>query len=167
MLKTVFFLFSLLFGANVMAMELTSSAFKQGEKIPSKYTCDRENISPPLTWSDVPLGTKSFALIMEDPDAPSGVWDHWILFNIPENVTSLPEDLKQLPPGAVLGLNSWNKPSYGGPCPPDREHRYFFKLYALNIILPATLSADKAQIINAMNGHILASTELMGKYHRK
>lgn len=148
-----------------MAFEL-SSVFKQGEAIPSKYTCDGSNISPPLTWKDVPSGTRSLVLIMDDPDAPHGVWDHWILFNIPTNVDMLAENTQELPTGTQQGKTSWDTLGYGGPCPPDREHRYFFKLYALDKVLSLSPGATKSEIDTAMKGHILGTAELMGKYKR-
>jgi Raf kinase inhibitor-like YbhB/YbcL family protein len=129
------------------AMEITSSAFANNTLIPSKYTCDGENVSPPLAWQDVPEGTESFKLIVDDPDAPSGTWTHWVLYDIPADVKALPEDIKQLPAGTKVGPNSWQKNEYGGPCPPSGQHHYHFKLYAL----------DK-------NSHILAKAELIGLY---
>jgi Raf kinase inhibitor-like YbhB/YbcL family protein len=160
------FFLGIIFGENAMAFQLSSNAFKQGETIPQQYTCDGLNISPELIWKDAPEGTKSFVLVMEDPDAPAGIWDHWIVFNIPANVTQLAENVKQLPEGALDGANSWNKTGYGGPCPPDREHRYFFKLYALNVLLPFDASVPKQQILNMMKRHILATAELEGRYQR-
>lgn len=151
---------------NVMAFELTSPQFKQGNKIPQQYTCDGKNISPPLSWKEAPAGTKSFVLIMDDPDAISGTWDHWIVYNIPATTTALQENLRSLPEGASMGKNSWSQLAYGGPCPPDKEHRYFFKLYAVNILLPNNDSLDKAQVMAALKDHVLASTELMTKYQR-
>lgn len=151
---------------NIMALELLSPTFKQGETIPLTYTCDGKNISPPLLWRDVPAGTKSLVLIVDDPDAPAGTWDHWLVYNIPANLVSLPEAIKQLPEGALPGKNSWNKLDYGGPCPPDREHRYFFKLYALDTVLPNKAGMTKKEIENAMNGHVITSSELITKYKR-
>ena len=118
-----------------MALTLNSPVFNQGARIPTQFTCDDKDISPALHWQDAPEGTKSFAMIFDDPDAPMGTWDHWLLFNIPANVTELAEDISQLPPGTKEGMNSWGRTGYGGPCPPDREHRYFLKLYALDIAL--------------------------------
>lgn len=156
---------SLLFMNNVLALELLSPAFKLGENIPKQYTCDGSNISPPLFWKDAPPNTKSFVLIMDDPDAPSGTWDHWIIYNIPANINALEENMQQLPLGAVAGKNSWGHLKYGGPCPPDREHRYFFKLYAIDTTLSNNLSG-KQEIENAIKDHTVASTELMTKYQR-
>lgn len=149
-----------------MSLTLTSDAFKHGELIPQKYTCDGEDMSPPLSWSGAPAKTKSFVLIMDDPDAPGGVWDHWILFNIAPSTTSLPEGGYPLPSGAEEGINGWGRHGYGGPCPPDKMHRYLFKLYALDTMLDLLNGAKKSQIEAAMKNHILAHTELLGKYDR-
>lgn len=153
-----------------MPFELTSTAFTQGQPVPVKYSCDGENISPPLTWGDPPDGAQSLALIMDDPDAPGGTWDHWIVFNIPADVRELPENM---PAGmkfddvaAAFGKNSWGRSDYGGSCPPGGTHRYFFKLYALDTTLSLDENADKKQILSAMEGHILAETELMGTFTR-
>ena len=153
-----------------MPFELTSTSFTQGEPIPVKYSCDGEDISPPLAWGDPPEGTGSFALIMDDPDAPVGTWDHWIVFNLPAEVRELPENM---PSGmkfgdvaATFGVNSWGRSDYGGPCPPGGTHRYFFKFYALDITLSLDESANKSQVLAAMEGHILAEAELMGTYSR-
>jgi Raf kinase inhibitor-like YbhB/YbcL family protein len=151
-----------------MPFELISTAFEQGEPIPVKYSCDGEDISPSLAWGDPPQGTQSLALIMDDPDAPVGTWDHWIVFNIPADVRELPEGM---PAGmkfgdvaVTFGKNSWGRSDYGGPCPPGGTHRYFFKLYALDTTLPSDESMDKKQVLAAMDGHILAETELMGTF---
>ena len=149
-----------------MNFELTSTAFAAGEPIPAKYTCDGADISPPLAWSDPPQGTQSLALIMDDPDAPVGTWDHWILFNIPADTRDLPEQASP-PSGSVDGKNSWGRTGYGGPCPPRGTHRYFFKLYALDTPLNLPAGVDKAQLLQAMEGHILAQAELMGTYARQ
>lgn len=148
-----------------MPFDLTSSAFAQGERIPTKYTCDGEDISPPLQWRNPPQGTQSFALIMDDPDAPVGTWVHWVLFNLPADTQELPEQTT-LPAGAQDGKNSWGRTGYGGPCPPSGTHRYFFKLYALDTTVNLTASTDKAQLLRAMEGHILAQAEVMGTYSR-
>lgn len=155
-----------------MALTLTSSAFKAGEKIPSKYTCEGEDISPSLAFGGVPEGTKSLALIVDDPDAPDPkapkrVWVHWIVFNLPPDGKGLPEDAsrKGVPKGSVIGLNDWNKASYGGPCPPIGRHRYFHKLYALDTMLP-TKALTKAELEAAMKGHVLAEASLMGTYQK-
>jgi Raf kinase inhibitor-like YbhB/YbcL family protein len=148
-----------------MAFELTSSAFAHGERIPTRYTCQGHNISPPLQWSDPPSGTQSLALIMDDPDAPKGTWVHWILFNLPTTLQDLSERT-HLPADSQEGWNSWGRPGYGGPCPPSGTHRYFFKLYALETKLKLSPHPDKAQLLQAMEGHILARAELMGTYSR-
>lgn len=149
-----------------MALAITSTGFAQGQPIPAKYTCDGQDISPPLHWSDAPQGTQSFALIMDDPDAPAGTWVHWVLFNLPTDRHDLPE--KATPPkGSLEGKNSWGRLGYGGPCPPGGTHRYFFKLYALDTTLNLAGGASKEQLLKAMQGHILAQAELMGVYSRK
>ncbi len=153
-----------------LPFELISTAFEQGEPIPAKYSCDGEDISPSLAWGDPPEGTQSLVLIMDDPDAPVGTWDHWIVFNIPAEIRELPE---AMPAGmkfddvaATFGKNSWGRSNYGGPCPPGGTHRYFFKLYALDITLSLDENANKKQVLAAMEGHILTETELMGTYSR-
>jgi Raf kinase inhibitor-like YbhB/YbcL family protein len=150
-------------------MKLTSKAFQQGGKIPSKYTCDGENVNPPLAISDLPSGSKSLALIMEDPDVPKnlradGMWDHWIVFNIPPTVSEIKENQE---PKGVHGQGTGGNTEYYGPCPPDREHRYFISLYALDTLLDLPEKASKHQVLQAMEGHILAQTELMGRYERQ
>jgi len=146
---------------------LTSDVFLEGEPIPSKYACDEDDISPPLAWSGAPNDTNAYVLIMDDPDAPVGMWVHWVLFNIPGNATvidvGLPADAK-LPDGSQQGTNSWGRVGYGGPCPPSGVHRYFFKLYALDAPLALDESATKDDVLAAMEGHILLETELMGTY---
>jgi Raf kinase inhibitor-like YbhB/YbcL family protein len=150
-------------------MKITSSAFAEGSNIPSKYTCDGQDISPPLEWKDAPEGTKSFALISDDPDAPVGTWVHWVAFNIPPNVTKLEENMKrdkEFKNGMRQGNNDWPKIGYGGPCPPSGIHRYYFKLYALDTVLDIKPGATKEQLLKAMKGHVLAEAQLMGKYKR-
>jgi Raf kinase inhibitor-like YbhB/YbcL family protein len=157
-------------GEQAMAFEVTSDAFAQGEPVPVKYTCDGEDLSPPLDWRDPPEGTRSFALISDDPDAPVGTWVHWVLFNLPAETRSLPEAIPsdaELPGGGRHGQNSWRRLGYGGPCPPSGTHRYFFKLYALDTILDLEAGADKQQVLKAMDGHILAQVEVMGVYSRQ
>jgi len=152
-----------------MAIQLTSTAFSDGTMIPKRFTCDGEDLSPPLSWSGLPTGTRSLALICDDPDAPVGTWDHWVLFNIPATVTGLPENVPataSLDDGSVHGNNSWERPGYGGPCPPGGTHRYFFKLYALDTELNLKTGATKSQLVKAMEGHILDQVQLMGKYRR-
>ncbi len=149
-----------------MVLAITSPAFSTGQPIPAKYTCDGQDISPPLHWSDESTGTQSFALVMDDPDAPVGTWVHWVLFNVPADLRDLPE--KAAPPkGSLEGKNSWGRLGYGGPCPPSGTHRYFFKLYALDTTLNLASGASKEQLLKAMEGHILAQAELMGVYSRK
>ena len=152
------------------AFKLTSAAFTQNGEIPTKCTGEGEDLSPALSWSGAPAGTKSFAMIVDDPDAPDPkapkmCYVHWVLHNIPASATSLPENATKagLPSGAVQGINDWGKQEYGGPMPPIGTHRYFFKLYALDTML--NLSAPtKPELLKAMEGHILAQTELMGTY---
>ncbi|MCX7120433.1 MAG: YbhB/YbcL family Raf kinase inhibitor-like protein [Gammaproteobacteria bacterium] len=147
-------------------MKLTSNAFLNGELIPRQYTCDGSDLSPQLHWNGAPENTRSFVLIVDDPDAPMGNWDHWLLFNIPSNVNQLKENIAELPSGTNEGKNSWEKTGYGGPCPPSNIHRYFFKLYALDNLLPLKNGVTKEEIIKAMQGHILAHAELLGRYER-
>ncbi|HYE74918.1 MAG TPA: YbhB/YbcL family Raf kinase inhibitor-like protein [Blastocatellia bacterium] len=153
-----------------MNFEITSDAFASGQNIPSKYTCDGQNISPPLKWSGAPQGTRSFALIVEDPDAPSGTFDHWLLFNIPAATTELSEGLpgsRLLDYGARQGINGFKKIGYSGPCPPQNEsHRYLFHLYALNIELSSAEGATKNEIKRAMEGAVIAQATLTGTYAR-
>ncbi len=152
-----------------MAFQMTSTAFAQGNPIPPVYTCTGRNISPPLQWGDPPEGTQSFALILDDPDAPGGTFTHWMLYNIPAPESSLAENIPaspQLPDGSLQGKNSFGQLGYGGPCPPSGTHRYFFKFYALDsqLGLPAGTSVNQLQ--QAIQGHILGSTELMGTYRK-
>jgi Raf kinase inhibitor-like YbhB/YbcL family protein len=155
-----------------MALVLTSPAFSNEGTIPKQYTCEGADISPPLAWSNAPAGTKSFALIVDDPDAPDPrapkmTWVHWVVQNIPADTHSLPEDAGQrgLPAGAVQGLNDWKRPGYGGPCPPIGKHRYFMKLYALDTVLSGD-RPTKAQLLQAIEGHILAQAQLIGTYQK-
>ncbi|MGH7568296.1 MAG: YbhB/YbcL family Raf kinase inhibitor-like protein [Gemmatimonadales bacterium] len=153
-------------------MNLTSTAFGDGAPIPEKFTCDGPDVSPALAWTGAPPNTRTFALIMDDPDAPMGTWVHWVLWNLPGATTSLPEGvpktdaLKSLG-GARQGKNTWPKTGYDGPCPPPgKPHRYFFKLYALDAGLDLEAGATKADVEQAMQGHVLASPQLMGTYGR-
>ncbi len=149
---------------------LTSTVFAQGESIPVRYTCDGEDISPPLQWDDLPEGTQSLALIMDDPDAPAGTWVHWVLYNIPADKRALSEGIpadRELPDGSRHGQNSWGRPGYGGPCPPSGTHRYFFKMYALDTMLDLDPGASKEALLKVMEGHVLAQAELMGTYQRR
>jgi Raf kinase inhibitor-like YbhB/YbcL family protein len=154
------------YGVNAMAMILTSTAFRNGGMIPKRYTCDNRQISPSLTWTQPPEGTKSFVLIVDDPDAPVGLFTHWVLFNIPATVTKLKENVKKLPEGTIKGNNSQGKTGYLGPCPPSGEHRYFFKLYALDTTLNLKEGTTKKEIESAMQGHILERADVMGRYSR-
>src|SRR5262249_14738211 len=162
----------ILWGNAAMAMTLKSPAFQQNGHIPSKYTCEGEDVSPPLAWEDAPNGAKSLVLIIDDPDAPDPkapkmVWVHWVVYNMPPDTKSLPENAgkARLPQGALLGLNDFKKTGYGGPCPPIGRHRYFHKLYALDITLDLR-DATKSQIERAMRGHVLANAELIGTYQK-
>jgi Raf kinase inhibitor-like YbhB/YbcL family protein len=149
-------------------MKLTSPSFTDQEKIPSHFTCDGKNISPELNWEGVPAGTKSFALIVEDPDAPlpHRPWVHWVVFNIPAEITTLPEGTRDFPKLGYQGITSFDKEHYGGPCPPSGTHRYYFKLYALDTVLQLPPSAPKSYVEAAMRGHSLAEATLMGTYAR-
>jgi Raf kinase inhibitor-like YbhB/YbcL family protein len=150
-----------------MSFKLTSDAFANGQSIPSKYSCIGKNISPDLAWTDPPAGTQSFALIVDDPDAPMGTWVHWVLFNIPASTRSLDEGMSITGSSTILaGKNSSSHLSYDGPCPPSGTHRYFFKLYALDTTLSLKAGAGKGQVLDAMKGHILAQTELMGTFSK-
>jgi Raf kinase inhibitor-like YbhB/YbcL family protein len=155
-------------GAN-MAITITSTAFSKGGMIPRDYTCDGKDISPPLAWTGVPEGTKSLALICDDPDAPMGTWVHWVIFNIPARIEDLPASIppeQVLESGARHGINDFRKFGYGGPCPPGGTHRYYFKVYALDIELVEKPGITKAELLKAMEGHILAEGRLMGRYRR-
>ncbi len=153
-----------------MQISLKSSAFAEGEMIPRVHTCDGKDLSPALSWSAAPAGCKSMALICDDPDAPVGTWVHWVIFNIPPNATALPEGVpkdKILADGSRQGSNDFRRIGYGGPCPPaGSPHRYFFKIYALDAALDMPPGASKKDLLKAMDGHILAEGQLMGKYKR-
>jgi Raf kinase inhibitor-like YbhB/YbcL family protein len=154
----------------VKTMKLASSAFDAKGLIPVKYTCDGEDISPPLIWDEVPTGTQSIALIVDDPDAPGQTFVHWVVYDIPATVRQLPEQIaavETLFNGGVQGKNDFGKFGYGGPCPPSGIHRYFFKLYALDQKLGLPAGATKNQILTAMKGHVLATVELIGRYQRQ
>ena len=151
-------------------MELKSSAFTAGGMIPKKHTCDGPDVSPPLSWSDVPAGAKSLALIADDPDAPMGTWVHWVAWNIPPNARGLEEGVPKkdsLPNGMKQGTTDFRSIGYGGPCPPSGTHRYFFKLYALDTSLNLPPSTTKKDLEKALQGHLLQQVELMGKYARR
>jgi Raf kinase inhibitor-like YbhB/YbcL family protein len=153
-----------------MSLVVTSSAFADQKPIPPRHTCDGQDFSPPLEWTEGPMGTESYALIMDDPDAPAGTWVHWVAWNIKS--TKLPEDeanqgLSETPIGQIRhGTNSWDRIGYGGPCPPSGTHRYFFKVYALDRELDLGPDTTKPALVAAMEGHILAHGELMGTYAR-
>lgn len=154
-----------------MAFTLESPAFKQSASIPQKYTCEGDEISPPLTWKDAPPGTKSFAIIVDDPDAPDPlapkmVWVHWVIYNIPPDINSLPEDIHSLPEGAYEALNDRKTLGYQAPCPPIGRHHYHHRIYALDIIIPSKSIKTRAELDKAMKGHILAQTELVGTYQK-
>ncbi len=152
------------------ALSLSSTAFKEGDQLPVKYTCDGQNISPLLEWGEPPQGTQTFALIVDDPDAPRGVFTHWVLFNLPANIRQLPEGIPaqfQLENGALQGKNDFGKIGYGGPCPPPGPaHQYRFTLYALDKPLDLKSSASKKQVLDAMEGNVLAQGQLTGTYQR-
>ena len=143
---------------------LKSNAFENGKKIPSRFTCDGDNFSPPLSVSRVGSDAKSLVLIMDDPDAPVGTWDHWVVFNIPPKEVEIKEGTE---PEGIAGLNSWGKTGFGGPCPPNGKHRYIFKLYELDTELDLKGGSSKEEVENAMKGHILSKVELIGMYDRK
>ena len=146
-------------------MKITSPVFGHNQKIPSKYTCDGENLSPPLEISGVPEGAKSMVLIMDDPDATHGLWVHWVLWNISPDTKEIPEN--SVPAGAAEGMTSFGKPGYGGPCPPSGTHHYYFKLYALDTILDLNKSSEKQELESAIEGHVLGQAELVGLYSRE
>jgi hypothetical protein len=143
-------------------MRLTSSAFGPGETIPRRYTCDGSDVSPPLELADIPEGTTSIVLIMDDPDAPGGTWDHWVVYDIPVR-SEFPADTRSL---GTAGRNSWGRPGYGGPCPPRGTHRYVFTAYALDRQLELPAGADKRRVLDALQGHVLSEARLMGRYER-
>lgn len=157
-------------GGTSMAMNVASSAFDEGTNIPKKYTCEGTNVSPQLQLSGIPAGTKSIALICDDPDAPMGTWVHWLLYNLPADTTTLAEGIAKtdsLPNGAAQGVNSGGKVGYDGPCPPPgNPHRYFFKVYALDTKLSLASRTTKKDVEAAMQGHILDKAAVMGKYQR-
>ncbi len=152
-----------------MDLKITSTAFEEGGMIPRRYTCDGADLSPPLSWSGAPAETQSFALISDDPDAPMGTWVHWVIYNLPASASELHEAVppeKDLKNGARQGRNDFRKIGYGGPCPPGGTHRYYFKLYALDTVLGFPAGATKAELLKAMEGHILAQGQVMGRYKR-
>ncbi len=150
-------------------MEIRSSEFKEGSSIPSKYTCDNIDVSPPLEWSQVPAGVKTFAIICDDPDAPGATWVHWVIFNIPGNLRELSENIpatETLRNGAKQGKNDFGKIGYGGPCPPGGTHRYYFRLYALDRDLDSKPGITKKDLLKSIEGHILDEVYLMGRYRK-
>ncbi len=167
-------LFFPFYGAYAMDMTITASTFSANQSIPSLYTCEGKDISPALSWQHVPDNAQSLVLIVDDPDAPDPkaperTWVHWVLYNIPTQSTGLPENVGvlNLPQGTLQGLNDWNRTGYGGPCPPIGEHRYFFKLYALNTVLPDLHEPTKAQLLEAMQGKIIQEVQMIGLYHKQ
>jgi Raf kinase inhibitor-like YbhB/YbcL family protein len=164
---------NLLYAEENMTLTIKSSAFDNGGAIPSKYTCVGKDISPPLTWTGVPESARSLMLIVDDPDAPDPeapkmTWVHWVLHNIPTDISGLPEGMTSatLPPGVVEGLNDWKRVGYGGPCPPIGRHRYFFKLYALDTVFEGLIAPTKAQVEAAMKGHVIVQSEIVGTYQK-
>ncbi len=154
-------------------LTLTSISFLQNGEVPIRHTCDGQDISPQLSWTEVPAGTKSLVLIVDDPDAPDPAdpkmtWVHWVLYNIPLNISGLPEGVtaEGLPSGTLEGINDWKRTGYGGPCPPIGIHRYFHKLYAVDTLLPDLKHPTKATLEEAMRGHVIAHSELIGRYRR-
>ena len=151
-------------GAAMSELKLSSTAFQNNGFIPSKYTCDGRDINPPLVIENVPPGTKSLALIVDDPDAPMGTWVHWVSWNIAHDVKEIKEN--DSPRGATTGLNDFKRQSYGGPCPPSGTHRYFFKLYALDTALALPSGAKKADVEKAIKGHVISQAQIIGLYKR-
>lgn len=156
-----------------MTFIITSSVFEQGAAVPSKYTCQGDDVSPPLSWEGIPDGTQSLALIIHDPDVPSPdspkrIWVHWVLYNLPPDTTALEEHTTtaDLPPGTQEGINDWNRTGYGGPCPPMGRHRYFHRLYALDTVLEDLHKPTRKHLETAMQGHIIAEAELIGTYQK-
>jgi Raf kinase inhibitor-like YbhB/YbcL family protein len=160
-------------GEETMTLSITSDVFTNGGNIPAGYTCQGQDIAPPLRWTGVPDATKSLVLIVDDPDAPDPkaprmTWVHWVLYNIPPDTEGLPEGVaaSDLPPGTLEGLNDWKRTGYGGPCPPIGRHRYFHKLYALDILLPDLKKPTKTAVESAMKGHVIGQAELVGTYEK-
>jgi len=151
-----------------MAFQITATAFRDGSSIPKRFTCDGPDVSPALSWGDPPAGTRSLAIIADDPDAPAGTWVHWVLYDLPADTRKLPEGVakdRELPNGALQGRNDFGKIGYNGPCPPrGSEHRYFFKLYALDSKTGLKAGATKSELERAMKGHVLAQAQLVGKF---
>ncbi len=160
-----FFFVGITGGKAMAEMTITSPAFSHMGMIPARFTCDGADVNPPLVVENIPEGTKTLALIVDDPDAPVGTWVHWVMWNIPANVTAIEEN--SVPEGAVQGRNDWGKNEYGGPCPPSGTHRYFFKLYALDTELDLPEGSTKKALEDAMSGHLLGKAELIGLYRRR
>ena len=157
-------------GADTMAIAVTSPAFEDGGMIPKKYTCDGEDIAPPLHIDGVPGEARSLVLIADDPDAPSKTWVHWVLYNLPPGTTELPENMpkdEEIQSGARHGITDFQRFGYGGPCPPSGTHRYYFKVYALDTMLDLSGKVTKTDVLKAMEGHVLAEGQLMGRYQRQ
>ncbi len=150
--------------SSMAALQITSPAFQNNGTIPRQYTCDGKDINPPLVIENVPQGTQSIAVIVDDPDAPVGIWVHWVLWNIDPNTKEIAENA--VPQGAVEGMNDFKKHAYGGPCPPSGTHRYFFKVYALDTMLDISPNSTKSALEKAMKGHILAEGQIIGLYKR-
>ncbi len=156
-----------------MALRLSSTAFEHLGRLPRRCTCEGQDVSPPLSWTDPPPGTRSFAILVEDPDAPDPeaprmTWVHWVLYNLPQETRFLEEGVpsRRLPAGTLEGRNDWKRTGYGGPCPPIGRHRYFHKLYALDAVLPDLERPTRAALLKAMEGHVLAGAELIGTYQK-
>ena len=164
--KQIIFISLILFSSNIMALTLSSAAFQNGAAIPPQYTCAGNNIIPPLSWMDMPSNTRSLVLILIDPAAPEGEWDHWLVYNIPANSNGIAEGAKELPQGSVVLKNSWGHAEYDGPCPPHGTHHYFFYLYALNSTLSLSADASRLQLLSAMQNNIIAQTRLMGLFSK-
>lgn len=161
---------AIFFCSTCFALEIKSSAFNNGAEIETRYSCDADNISPALSWSGAPQGTKNFVLICEDPDSPSKVWSHWVVFNMPASKTGLDEGMPTtgtFDDGTVQGINDFGKPGYFGPCPPPTgQHRYFFRIYAIDTTLDLDEGATRDIVLSAISGHILAQAEIFGTYQR-
>jgi Raf kinase inhibitor-like YbhB/YbcL family protein len=164
LLLTIVFFFLINVHGKEVQMKISSTAFEHNGQIPKKYTCDGSDVNPPLAFAEIPANTKSLALIVDDPDAPMGTWVHWVLWNIDPKTVEIEEN--SVPKGSMQGINDFRKHDYGGPCPPSGTHRYFFKLYALDMILGINANAAKPDLESSMKGHILATAELIGLYKR-
>lgn len=159
-------------GVTNMALQLTSSAFAPGGEIPPRYTCEGQDLSPPLAWSGIPAETRSLVLIVDDPDAPDPAapqmtWVHWVLYNLPVSAGGLPEGVRKLPAGTLEGVNDWKRTGYGGPCPPIGRHRYVHKLYALDKVLSNLVHPSKSDLEARIKGHVIAQAELVGTYQKR